>query len=108
MSSYADRSSVAVVLIAFLVILGLSTLALSWLEDAFFTTNAQPTVVEIKRLDGTDPGDQTSLTRFRYVVGLPDGTEAVLVSERVFRVGTRVQGSTSRNRVTGKTVVTGP
>lgn len=92
-----------------LLLLGLlGIVSFSWIEENFFTTSAERVVLEVIRMDGTDPGDQTSLTTFRYIVALPDRTETRLVSERLYRVGTRLEANASRSRITGRVLVTGP
>ena len=80
----------------------------SWIEETFFTMGSDRVVLQVIRMEGTNPGDQTSLTTFRYIVALPDRTEARLVSERMYRVGTRLDASISRGRITKRVFVAGP
>jgi hypothetical protein len=79
-----------------------------WLERHVLIAAPASAVVRVVRVEGTTPGDEEQLTTFRYIVALPDGTEARLVSERTYRVGTRLAVITSRSRVTGRVFVAGP
>ena len=92
----------------FLLVGLLGIVSFSWIEENFFTTSAERVVLEVIRMDATYPGDQTSLTTFRYTVALPDRTETRLVSERLYRVGTRLETNASRSRITGRVLITGP
>jgi hypothetical protein len=80
----------------------------SWTEKNFFTTSPERVVLQVIRWEGTDPGDQTSLTTFRYIVALPDRTETRLVGERLYRIGSRLEANTSRSRITRRVFVAGP
>jgi hypothetical protein len=92
-----------------LLILALSGIVgLSWIEETFFTTGSDRVVLQVIRMEGTNPGDQTSLTTFHYIVALPDRTEARLISERTYRVGTRLEANISRGRITKRVLVAGP
>ena len=92
-----------------LLILALSgTVGFSWIEETFFTMGSQRVVLQVIRMEGANPGDQTSLTTFRYIVALPDGAEARLVSERMYRIGTRLEANISRGRITKRVLVAGP
>jgi hypothetical protein len=94
---------------AALVLFGLLGIrSFSWIEENFLTTSPQRVVLRVMRMEGTDPGDQRSLTTFRYIVALPDRTETRLVSERMYRLGTRLEANTSRSRITGRVLVAGP
>ena len=94
---------------AALVLFGLFGIrSFSWIEENFLSTSSQRAVLRVIRMEGTDPGDQTSLTTFRYIVVLPDRTEARLVSERMYGLGTRLEANISRGRITGRVVVAGP
>jgi hypothetical protein len=93
----------------FVLILAISGIVgFSWIEETFFTTGSERVVLEVLRMEGTNPGGQTTLTTFRYIVALPDRTEARLVSGRMYRVGTRLEANTSRGRITKRVFVGGP
>lgn len=83
-------------------------MSVGWLEQHVLTTAPQETLVTITRIEGTAPADEEHPERFRYIVALPDGSEARFSSERLYAVGTRLQAMVSRNRITRRQHVNGP
>ena len=90
------------------IVLLVGVMSSPWLEKHFLVTIPQLVVVRILAVEGTNPGDDTSQTTVRYLIGLPDGTKARFVSENTHPVGTRLKANTARSRVTGRVFVVGP
>ena len=86
----------------------LTIMSSSWLERHVLVTPPAVMDLQIVRVEGTSPGDETQLTTFRYIVALPDGAEGRFVSERTYRVGTRLTATVWRSRLSSRAFVAGP
>jgi hypothetical protein len=98
---------VTVVVTGVLVIFALGIGSFSWFEETFLTMDSERVVLQVIRMESTN-SDHAFRNTFRYVVALPDRTQALLLSERMYRVGTRLEATTSRSRITKKVLVAGP
>ena len=65
--------------------------------------SSPPVAVEVTvvRVESGMPPDEAPAL-FRHLVRLPDGTEARLESQRLFRPGSRVEGVLTRGRISGR------
>jgi hypothetical protein len=75
-------------------------------ELHFFSTPAEPTIVEVVARQGAQQGEGSP--SYTYTVLLPDGRTVAYKSLRVWRVGDRFAVSCSRGRLTDRVLLSGP
>ena len=87
------------------VVLSVLVLAGIILDTAFFSGPAVATPVTIVAIEGFQPVTHDTSEFTTYVLKLPDGRQARLVSTRRHLVGTKLTAMVSKSRITGRLVV---